>query len=398
MRRLWPTKRTIIMIDPGKKETSNLAGSDVSPHWSLDDAFSIIPGVGSNLQPPAGGPEGAGGGEVPTPSNNVGSAGYANRKNDISDEWASINPKISGLMTIGLHWVSLTLYCRVDVAEKIYSDFLFDTLGPLTIWEHGVRWFNYVKEGLYGFRLCYEPTTKQKNSFVTYTIPGAACERLEPGFLAKVYKECEKREIKVSCTRLDYKFDYCNFSPYQFRWMLKNSVVRKCFENGKIRTIQNEEVDEMGLGSQITVYTGAITSNRMLCCYDEHGFTRLEMRNKGDFSDAIARLLIGFDPTQWMGFLLAQVPSYLHFDHPLWERFLSGAHGGYVQLSKETDYSMERLWKTFLTQYVQLVSIIYDDNAPRFKAALEVGRRERRENSKYAVILHRYGLDDSSDV
>jgi hypothetical protein len=230
-------------------------------------------------------------------------------------------------------------------------------------------------------------------------LPGAACERMEPLALIQIYKNLAREGIQVRCTRLDYKFDYCNFSPYQFRWMLKNALVRGYFMSDKIKIILNDEADEMGFPGQVNIYTGAISSDRLASCYDTHGFTRLEIRNKGERADGIYKYLMLNQGNDWYGLLAGHVQDYVRFDHDLWKFFIKNNDRAYMTIVPRQDPTLDRLEQAFIKQWSVAFMTLYDIKGKKWLENMAKKARERRsEISKYNVLIHRYGIGVDEDI
>jgi hypothetical protein len=316
----------------------------------------------------------------------------------VPDDWKDKAPVITGDIDYGLHWLTVTVFCEKVEAFKLYMDLFYDTFGELIELGHGLAGYKSVMVGLFGFKLAYDPGTfsKRYNSpYESFIFPGAACECLGPEFIKRFFDICVSRNIPVNCTRIDYKFDQCNFSPYQFRWMLSNSVVHLVANRKKIRHIQNDEDNEIGNKGRMSVYVGSNSSDRLICCYDTHGFTRLEMRNKGERARDIFLSLAVLSLDEWNRFLIGILQDYIYFDTDLWRKFVGENKRAYMKLQKKGDPTLDELEKSFVTQWAAAVSTLYDIKGPEwFDNVLKVGREKRVDIPKYGVILHRYGLNE----
>jgi hypothetical protein len=214
-----------------KSETSDLAGSDVSTKQTIKINHNTINSRGVEFVSATGACEDCGNKNL-TPITNRGVTNHASGLFDIPDDWQGKYPVINDDQTLGLHWLTLTLYCGCDKAFELYKNLLSGVFGELEELSHGLLGYRSVAAGLFGFKVAYDPTTMSKKhgaNYVTFIIPGAACERLGASWLRLMVSECETRKIEIKCTRLDYKFDQVEFSPYQFQ-KLCNQADGACFE------------------------------------------------------------------------------------------------------------------------------------------------------------------------
>ena len=315
----------------------------------------------------------------------------------VPDDWEQKSPKMVGEASVGLHWLSLTLFCKKRDAFKLYMDLFYDTFGEMVDLGFGLKGYRSVMGASHGFKIGYDPVARSLEhgeDYVSFFIPGEACEALEPKCLREIYKECFLRGIKIRCTRVDYKFDYCNFSPYQFRWMIGNVLVFRHFGDGMVRHIQNDEIDEIGMFGKMTVYTGSNKSERLICCYDEHGFTRLEMRNKGDRAEGLVRWFIGYEVETWPEIMLSHLQDYIYFNHTLWDDFVCGTERAYMKIENKVVTELEKMKDYLINQCSSQASIVWDIDRDWFMRMIEKGRERRIENSRYDGILHRYGLNE----
>jgi hypothetical protein len=383
------------MTNNKNSETPDLAGSDVSK--SEKQCVTILSVIGEFGNGSATGREEDCGSVFVTPYTNKGGDKYYPKAFDVPEAWEDKNPVINDRESIGLHWLTLTLFCNKGQAFEFYKEFLFDYFGELAEENHGLLGYRSVATGSFGFKIAYEPVTVSKHhgsSYVSFIIPGAACERLEPSWLRMMASECHSRNIEFTCTRLDYKFDQVNFSPYQFRYMLQNNVKFMKASREKIRHIQNDDLNEAGNPGNITVYVGSKSSDRVICCYDTHGFTRLEMRNKGQRAMLIFFDLVMADCHRWQSMLKGYLLDYLDLDHILWEYFVINNSRSYMKIINKPDSSLDELENWIINQGSALISTLYDIKGDKwFKNILAAGREKRKKLQKYGVLLHRYGVE-----
>ena len=318
---------------------------------------------------------------------------------NIPDDWEFKYPTITDLQSVGLHYLTITLYCPKNDAFRIYMELLFDKFGELDDTGYGLTGFRSTMIGQFGFKIAYDPVTASKHNgtdYVSFIIPGAACERLYPDFIGKLGTVATCRGIKIKCTRIDYKFDQVDFSPYQFRWMIQNNVTYKNFQNDKVRFIINDENNELGNPGKITVYTGSLHSERMICCYDTHGFTRLEVRNRGERANLIFLNLQAAPVEKWNMILLGHLQDYVCFDNPTWRVFVGDTGRAYMTINQKPDPTLDEMNENFIRQYGAILSILYDLKGSKWlDGVLQDGREKRKEISKYQVLLHRYGINDN---
>jgi hypothetical protein len=225
-------------------------------------------------------------------------------------------------------------------------------------------------------------------------IPGEACEGLRSTFLSEMYRECEERGVRIHCTRLDYKFDYCGFSPMQLYWAVKKKLIRGAFRVEKVTVITDGSYDETGKVGMNTVYLGSASSVRRMCCYDAHGFTRVEMRNRDEVAEAIVSVIRERGVGKWGKILRAQLGDFIEIDYRPWAEFMMGVERAKMKIRNRENVEIEKMWKYFITQCSALASVLYDTDKARFLWAIEEGRGKREKSGKYGLILHAYGLKE----
>ncbi|MBW7856698.1 MAG: replication initiation factor domain-containing protein [Ignavibacteria bacterium] len=120
---------------------------------------------------------------------------------------------------------------------------------------------------------------------VCVEVSGSACEELGMVALGRLFVGLELR-----ASRLDIALDHCGFTPAQLReeWIRGNvrtlcKVPEGAREDRQWRTCswdQNAQGDTFSMGSR--------TSGQFARCYDQRGFTRLELELKGRTAEASA--------------------------------------------------------------------------------------------------------------
>jgi hypothetical protein len=339
-----------------------------------------------------GGPEAGGAGNI-TPITNRGvtiQEFYVFRS---TPEWEYIIPKKTGNQDVGIHWLTLTVFCNRGISLEIHKAVFGDLFGILSGGGKGSQGYHSSLEGESGFKIYCDPINNKYGDYVSFVIPGEACEIMEPGLLKKIYDECQIRGIRIHCTRLDYKFDYVGFSPYQLRWMVDNKLNYGFFNRKNVRTYLDNGKDEEGNEGMITVYLGADTSGRVLKVYDKHAFTRLEMVNRNEWAENLVQWLIKVEPGRWAEVFLPAVQGFVGFEYPLWDEFIKDTERAYMTVGKKKNAELEKMFEYYRENLAQFVSVLIDVDESRFLSYTEMGREKKYDNIRYKNLIHLYGLE-----
>jgi hypothetical protein len=278
-------------------------------------------------------------------------------------------------------------------------DNLYSYFGDPEDQAHGYTGFKNSMHGSDGFKLLYNPTTVSKNGdYQTFVIPGAACEKMDPKTFVQLVNYLDEKKVRFHCTRMDYKFDNVPFSPFQFKWMVKNKLLHLRSTENKQKTILNDEKNETGKVGSITVYLGSQSSNRSICCYDVHGFTRLEVRTRGEFANAYFLALMVGSVEKWYDWLAAITLDYIDFDDERWKAMVQDNKRAYMKVGIYKNPTLDKLVLWAKIQLAPAISILYDVLGKTWlEALIQDGRRRRSSIVEYRTLLHEFGLDGDKE-
>lgn len=189
----------------------------------------------------------------------------------LSDTGVEITDRIT------IHWLSGSFDQPFEaVADLVYE--LTDNfdLFPLP---YGGNGYKAAYQSVGGLRVYTDPGGDNMPQ-VHISVPGQACEYLGLEKLQILF--CNAKNL----TRVDVAFDGYEETP---------ETLADWIERGDIRTRAKRQCCEFtrnlgGAGNRL--YVGAITSMWSLCAYDRRGFTRLELRMKGERAARFQRVLL----------------------------------------------------------------------------------------------------------
>jgi hypothetical protein len=219
---------------------------------------------------------------------------------------------------------------------------------------------------------------------------------MPPELVGKVYKVCEDRGIRIHCTRVDMYADLAGFSVYQFKWMIDYRLLRKAFQCCTMT--YNDMDDDVGNKGTATVYCGSQFSDRLICCYDKRGYTRVELRIKQSWAEAFVQWLRRVDVKDWTYIYLTHLQDFIEIDYQLWADFVGDVPRAMQVLGEKKDAELEAMKAWFLKACSQVYSNLVDTVDKRFfDYVLKVGREGRKHNSRHAAFLHKYGLGEVTE-
>ena len=190
-------------------------------------------------------------------------------------------------INFGIHWLTGTTYLpEVEVLELLSN--LLDGADYITH-NFGVNRYKKTYETVNGIKVLVDPANPETMPPVCVIVTGQGCERLG-------LKSIQTLASILKPTRIDFAFDGVPFTPQElFNHYKKNNVrtrVRR-FDyhppNGK--KARHWSYHQNGSGN--TFYLGSQQSTQHLCCYDERGFTRMELRFKGERAEKAYEALTG---------------------------------------------------------------------------------------------------------
>lgn len=252
-------------------------------------------------------------------------------------------------LAAGVHWFAATTFRPLgDVLA-----FLSETFGGADFFERprGVSGYTRTFTTMYGLRVYDNPDCSEMG--VHLIADGTASESIGLEAMQLIYHGLEMRP-----TRIDVAIDHCPFGPADLysEW-LKDNVRTRCKASPVARK-GREHVRVhawMSSPSGDTIYMGSRKSTAFARCYDERGFTRLELELKGSRAAAAAELL--FETLDVFGATaLGLVRDFVDFVDkdssanrsrcdllPYWHDFVGSVSRMRVQIGQRPQPSLDRI-------------------------------------------------------
>lgn len=267
--------------------------------------------------------------------------------------------------------------------------------------EYGSRFYKRGMEGLMHVKILFQPAIiNMEEDMFQVEIPGEACQYLGYEGVYRVYLAMLNLK-RHHASRVDIAFDYVPFTPYQLHESIKNRFYRSYSRSTK----WIESVDSQGKPTA-TQYVGARTSERVVRCYDEHGFTRLELEVKGDYSDIVLYNLFKGDKSTFLSESIGIIRDYIDIlEKPYdenggnsladyWREFIENQPRAMLRVKrKAVELDVRKSIKTFTRQYSKFIAALETVDADIISRSRCVGwKKLGSKPGKYASILAAVGI------
>jgi DNA relaxase NicK len=260
------------------------------------------------------------------------------------------------MVSIRCHWLAFTVHADIlDTVDIVYNGRLEEVFGKLEYVERGFNSYQRSAIGRNGVRILYDPKQLDKRGLdhCHVILPGGALDCLQPSDITDLCNFLLKSGMQVNVTRVDLAVDNCPFSVDDvYNWMVENEGMNTYAKRESIQKIYNpfEENELGGLGCN-TVYLGASSSSRRLCCYDRRGYTRLELRWKEEIANIIAFDVLCRSYSEWFQSAISHIRQYVDFSNNVWVEFCQGVQKASIVIQNSVRGSVEKTEK-WLTQQV----------------------------------------------
>jgi DNA relaxase NicK len=276
--------------------------------------------------------------------------------------------------------------------EVWFKEFL-GTLEPVG---HGGRGFQKLYRALLETKLYTEPLHQQDvvdNQYFSFEFPGSACDALPDKVIQEFILVLDRWE-KARITRLDLAWDGVSFSPEQVKEAVERKELRSHLRKESMKyTISPYEPREDGQIGTTSLRLGSNSSNRLLRVYDKHGPVRLELQNRKERADLIARDVLKRTPQEWFAPAIGHLRDYVDFVEPgsesllyWWEIFIDGANRAMKTVSDARTVELNRIVTWVNQQVSPALSVLADViGKESIDAFIIDGRRKR--SRKYNALL-----------
>lgn len=215
-------------------------------------------------------------------------------------------------------------------------------------------------------------------------VSGEGCDELGLVNLAKL-----AQLVGLRCTRLDVAMDGGGFTPAKLAAAWKSGRVRTHVKvSAKAREGRDwRECSWESNSEGDTFYMGGKGAQRRACVYDRRGFTRFEMRYRGDAAAAVAADLLGDVGEGWATRAMGHVRAFVDFvslgqanasRRPLlgwWAKFVGDAERARVRLVRQVVESFEVVRSWVERQVAPMLAVVAERLGPaEVKRLLRAGR------------------------
>lgn len=272
-------------------------------------------------------------------------------------------------LELGIHWLSGTVPPRAELAVD-------DVLAFVSLQLEGADW-EVLDRGLNGYTSTYRTAfgvrvltnDSRPEMGIHLIIDGEACEALGYQRLRSIF-----RGLPLRASRIDLALDNCPFQPRTLKdeW-LKDNVRTAC------KPERNPLPGREGIRKchwhasprGDTFYMGSRTSTAFARCYNQRGFTRLELEMKRERADRVAPEVFE-GPARLKAIMLGLVRSFADFVDakcdknrsrcpllPFWDAFLAGCARLDVRLEPRPEPTVESL-VNWIERQVSASLVIYE--------------------------------------
>lgn len=247
-------------------------------------------------------------------------------------------------------------------------------------------------------KVYYHPLRADMGVCVDFS--GSACEELGPVRVGRLHVG-----LGLRASRFDIAIDHCPFTPAMLRdeWQAGNVRTRVKVPEKARPDRQWRSCDWRSNAKGDTFYMGSRHSTQYGRCYDERGWTRLEL----ELSDAPAAAAAGEffaavamrDVVLLRDRALAWVRRFVDFVDPsqeenisraplldFWARFVQGVEKAHVQLEGAVVHSVERTHRWLQRQVASALAVVADSMGVDALLKLVGEGRDRYRASHRAMV------------
>jgi hypothetical protein len=294
---------------------------------------------------------------------------------------------------LGIDYLIFTIYGGLMDALEIYQIALMDSLGEFDL-EGSTRWYEERYTNGTGFALLAKPRIKTSKTHFRFLLPGQACDQLDMRQLKKIIEICNNKKIRLNCKRIDLKVDNVPFTPKQvYTAVFQGKLRTKCdLSTIKIYDQPFEQKETGEIGTQ-GLYIGSRKSERFVRIYDAHGFTRLELECKGDTANYYFYSLMASNGN-FCDLAMGYIIDFMAIDEDYWIDFVKGYKRIMKPKDKPRDVTLESMLEVAIKQYAPTIGILRAIKGDNWlKSFCDRGLERAKNDPKYNLLVHRYGLD-----
>jgi hypothetical protein len=331
--------------------------------------------------------------DIITFSENFSKRALAGDENALFENLPPLVNKGVEFIETGIDYLEFTVYTYKERAIDLYNSVFREYLGDLIL-DGSTRHYNDRYINGRGFFMGCNP----KNTPILHThwtFPGSICQELPYMLWQKFINETYLQDIKIKCTRLDIRADYCNFTPYDIYKSIQEGKARTWAKRETLQLIENpNELDELGNIGTATVYIGSRNSDRFMRVYNLHGFTRTELQMRKDISNYYFEYLLKTDEKEFTNKSMAIIQEFITIDEDYWQIFTDGISRAFMKINPQEDKTLLALDKWLKIQVSTVLYLLIAIKGTRYlDELLYIGHKNLSKNPKYFNLIHKYGID-----
>ncbi len=295
-----------------------------------------------------------------------------------------------------VHWLSTTIWGTQDYGLKMWQEWFEEFWGPMQPVGHGGRGFKSLFKALLEAKLYADPLAQEgidSNQYFGFEFPGSACDAL-PDKIIQEFIVVLNRWEKARITRLDLAWDGTPFTPAQVKEAVELEQMRSYLRREKMQfTISPFEKREDGQIGTSSLRLGSNQSSRLLRVYDKHGPVRLEMQNRAERADLVARDVLINLPSIWIGKAISHLRDYVDFVEqetekllPWWKVFINNQDRAMKIVSDARTVELSRMVAWVDKQVSPTLSVLADVIGDQSIEAFVVSGRRKR-GAKFNALL-----------
>jgi len=268
------------------------------------------------------------------------------------------------IMEVGLHYFTGTSSRTIEEVLGVLSEFL----GEFEKSEHGTKLYEELWHGVAGAQVQYK-NRLSKSEDVYVVLTGETCD-----YLGTLNTVAIATLLNIAMTRIDIAVDYAPFTP-----MHLNEAYKQNFINTRVRRGgRGRRFIESDDGN--TFYLGSPKSDTMLRCYDQRGFTRVEMQLRRKRAKRFFEELLMRDEQELGDLAIGVIRSHVDFVIP------SGTD------SNKSRWELLPFWQDFVNG-IKKVRLIVPKPSPNLDKMKEHVRKQAAMLFTYTEVLRLQGSD-----
>ena len=287
-------------------------------------------------------------------------------------------------MDFQVHYLSVTVWCTAKEGEMVWDDYFREYLGKLTESKNHERGFKSCLKGILG-KMKFDAHNGGKE-YIAFELQGQACE-VVPVKIMFLFLRTLSRNWKYRISRIDLAFDRPGFSVDDFYLALVDGNFKSRATRQSLTCVDSPfQLRDNGEVGCKTVYFGSRSSDRMVRCYNKHGFVRFEFEIKGKWAELVGQRIIENEPLNWGRFGLALINDFMEIHLSWWEEFIKGKYE--IKLSAYTAHqiSKEKLEKWISRQVAPGLSALVEANGWEWISD-QLEEAKKRRDKKYDNIV-----------